>query len=305
MEHKIESTIIGTTRDGKNVRLFRIPNNTNDYIEVSAYGCTIQGIYIHNKGVLQNMLCGFNALEEYEQSQNGTGSVFARFFSGAAMSFLTHKVWDVAELGDNYVFLFCKATAEECGLGCGLALGARIMWVNLNRLVIDLFMTPEKDISVRCACGLPFRLNDDLAGYSVRTFCPLRLETDGTPKPVSETPYGGLAFQQLGSNVESFIHDDPNIKPMAELANTAAGMTISAYGTMNSIQIIPDLKQKCVILNQSMMENITLTGEASFSYQVIYGFDPLYTPEEIENPERSPFGAFFAAGQLGLNNIGR
>jgi hypothetical protein len=293
MEQKIETAMFGTTNNQETVRLFHIPNNTNDYIEVSSYGCTIKNICVHNrKGALQNLLRGFDTLEEYEKSDAGIGAIMEICTPAGKILSLTHKIWDVVDIGSNFVFLSCKATAEECG--CGLALGARIMWVNLNRLVIDLYFTSEKDLSLHCACNLPFQLTEDhaLEHYVVRTFCPQKLHPDGSREPVSGTAYGDLAFQPLGKKPEVFVYDDENMKPMAELANTEAGMTISAYGTMSSIEVIPDAALSCVRLNQTLMENVSLKAGESFTSRVIYGFDRLYTKEEMENPEPSPFSAF-------------
>jgi len=295
MEQKIETAAFGTTKNQETVRLFHIPNNTNDYIEVSSYGCTIKSICVHNrKGVLQNLLRGFDTLAEYETSDAGIGAVLGSCTPTGQVSPLIHKVWDVADVGSNFIFLSCRVTAEECGCGCGLAMGARIMWVNLNRLVIDLYLTPEKDLSLHCACKLPFALTEDhtLEHYVVRTFCPRKLSPDGRSESVSGTAYGDLAFQPLGKEPEVFVYDDENMKPMAELANTEAGMTISAYGTMPSIEVIPDAALGCVSLNQALMENVSLKAGESFTSRVIYGFDRLYTKEEMENPEPSPFGAF-------------
>ena len=65
VEHKIVAARFGTIA-GTEVSLFRIPNSTNDYIEVSDYGCTIKGIHVHGKdGKLHNVLCGYETLEEY------------------------------------------------------------------------------------------------------------------------------------------------------------------------------------------------------------------------------------------------
>ena len=77
----------------------------------------------------------------------------------------------------SYVFLACQVSAEESKAGSALAVGARVMWVNLNRIVIDIFITPEHDASVNFTCNFPFQLSEaaPAASYSLRTFCPEEL----------------------------------------------------------------------------------------------------------------------------------
>ena len=99
-------------------------------------------------------------------------------------------------------------------------------------------------------------------------------------------------FQMVGEKPEMFIMDDENMKPLAELANIEAGMTISAYGTMPSIQVIPDAALGGVFLNQEMPANILLKGGETFASRVIYGFDPLH--------ERSAFESLAFIRRLGF-----
>ncbi|WP_369282469.1 hypothetical protein [Oscillibacter sp. GMB15532] len=290
MEQSIKEIPFGVTADGQAVQLFRIPNNTNDYVEVSTYGCFLKGIFIHNRrGVLQNLLDGFETLAEYEQAPATMWGIAAGAATGDYARLLAHKVWKVEELGDNYVLLSCATSAEESG--CAMTAGVRIMWVNLNRLVVDLYVTPEKQAAVNFTCQLPFRMLEGggLEGYVTRTFCPTVL-VEGEVCPISDTPYADMAFQPVDGSSFTFISGDDEVKPMAELANIQAGLAVSAYGNLSSLCVEPQMGS--VLVRQSMMRAVTLGGGETLSGRVIYGFDKLLTNEELENPEPSIFGAF-------------
>ena len=142
VEQKIVAARFGTIA-GTEGSLVRLPNSTNDYIEVSDYGCTIKGIHVHGKdGKLHNVLCGYETLEEYQVGGLELGAVTGTL-NGQPLP-TAHRLWNVEEIGENHLFLSCRLSAEDTPAGIACALGARIMWVNLNRSVIDLFATPEK-----------------------------------------------------------------------------------------------------------------------------------------------------------------
>lgn len=290
MEQKIVQSVFGETKNGQQVYLFHIPNNTNDYIEVSNYGCTIKSIHIHDRqGEMRNVLRGYETLAEYEQAATGLGAVcdgLSSQLSGA----LAHKIWNVEETGGNYVFLSCQVDEEESGLGTALTFGAKIMWVNLNRIVIDLFAAAENGAVMAPGCNLVFQLPGG-DGYTLRTFCP-QAAVGEQMVPVENTAYAEMNFVPLTEEPQIFVSPQEEMKPMAELANRAAGLTISAYGNMDSL-ICAALPDHGVQMNQFMLHGVELKRGESFSGRMIYGFDRLYTEEELENPEPSPFSAFF------------
>ncbi|WP_312280222.1 hypothetical protein [Oscillibacter sp.] len=292
MEQSIKEIPFGVTVDGQAVRLFRIPNSTNDYVEVSTYGCSLKSVFIHNRrGALQNMLAGFETLAEYEQAPTPICGIAAGAAAGDYARLLAHKVWKVEETGDNYVLMSCATSAEESG--CAMTVGVRIMWVNLNRLVVDLYVTPEQQAAVNFACQLPFRMLESggLDGYVTRTFCATTL-VEGEVCPISDTSYADMAFQPVEGSSVTFISGDDEVKPMAELANVQAGLTVSVYGNLSSLRVEPQPQLGSVLVSQSMMREVTLGGGETLSGRVIYGFDKLLTKEELENPESSCFGGF-------------
>ena len=132
MERLVTNTAFGTTTSGEEAALFRIPNNTGDYIEISNYGWTICKICIHNaEGKIQNVLCGYETLPEYEAFNGFVGAVLCSAKTA-------HKVWDIQEVGNNYVFFSCAVPEEETEVGCALTVGAKVMWVNLALLTKSL-----------------------------------------------------------------------------------------------------------------------------------------------------------------------
>lgn len=280
MSQTVKQTSFGTAAGGEAVSLFRIPNSTDDYIEVTNYGCTIRGLYVHNRqGVLENLVCGLDTLGDYEAVAANPGALFGGALGGA----LSHKVWDVADVGDNYVFFACECPKEESGCGCGIKAGARIMWVNLNRLVIDLFLTPEKAVSLPLSSRLTLRGGT----FSVRSFCPT-VRRDGAELPVEETPYAGLQFCPVGQ--DTFLCPQEDIKPMAELVNDAAGMHVSAYATLSALRTEVGIGEVCLV--QETSGPVSLQGGESFAARVIYGIDYLRPQEEDNGEEPNPFSAF-------------
>lgn len=291
MEQKVITAHFGSI-DGTEVSLFRIPNSTNDYIEISNYGCTIKSIHVHGKnGHMQNVLCGYETLEEYQAGKQELGAVTGTL-NGHPLP-IAHKIWHVEEVGDNYLFLSCKVSAEETPAGIACAIGARVMWVNLNRIVIDLFATPEKAAVLTLVSNLVLRLQEDPAfkGYTLRTFCP-ELLCEGQRLPISQTEYADMAFAPLASGVQTFISNSEDMKPMLELAHDPAALTVSAYSNMNVIQVEPFPILNGVRLQPTMMDGTSLQAGQSFAGRIICGFDRLYSKEELENPVPSPFSAF-------------
>ena len=93
------------------------------------------------------------------------------------------------------------------------------MRVNLNRLVVELYVTSEKQAAVNFTCHFPFRLLEGrLNGYVVRTFCPTA-PVEGKLCPTNDTPYADIAVQPVDGPFAIFISGDDAVKPMAELAN--------------------------------------------------------------------------------------
>ena len=275
MEQCVVKRLQGRDKSGAEVWSFRIPNSTNDFIELSTYGCSLLGLYVHDRdGRLQNLVRGIGELAEYE----GAGRSCASLLGGSPLAeCLARKNWTVAEEGDNFVFLTAACTPEESGLDGGVKVGARVMWVNLNRLVVDLYLTPERGLDFRWGGQLTLREG----AYQIRSFCPQVAPDGGDPVPVEETQYAEQQFAPLCGAV--FCRPDEEIKPLAEVAEPATGMHLSVYGTSTCLRAA---EGKVLQWCQGRLE----AGE-SLASRLIYGVDYLSPQPETEG-EPNPFAAF-------------
>lgn len=290
MEQKITRTVFGKTKDGEAAELFRIPNSTNDYIEITNYGCALKSICLHDsQGNMRNILRGYETLEAYQQSEDGLAAIIFDRLSPKLSGCLAHKLWETKEVGENYVFFACQVSPAESGLETAATFGARIMWVNLNRIVIDLFAASEKECLMAPGCNLTLRLTEH-GDYTLRTFCSQILAGEEAV-PAEKTAYADMAFVPLKEESQTFLSPQEDMKPMAELASGTARLTVSSYGNMDSL-VCGKLPDGSVSIGQSMLRGIRLKSGESFSGRVIYGFDRLYTEAELKNPEPSPFSAF-------------
>jgi len=68
-------------------------------------------------------------------------------------------------------------------------------------------------------------------------------------------------------------------------------LTVSAYGNLDSLWA-KRTPESGAALCQAMLRGITLKHGESFAGRVIYGFDHLYSPDEPESQEPSPFSVF-------------
>ena len=284
-EQCVARTKQGVSRNGETVWSFRIPNSTDDYIELSTYGCSLQGLYVHDgEGTLCGLTRGMGDLEAYEASGRIDASLLGG--KGGIPELLARKVWEVAEQGSNYVFLTCQCTPEEAG--CGLKVGARVMWVNLNRLVVDFFCTPEEGVALTWSSNLTVQMDQGVAAdYQVRAFCPEVALPGQKPVPVAETEYAEQQFAAIDG--ACFLHPEEDIKPMAELMHENTGMHLSAYGTFHGLQAKSTERQGGIQVIQ--WSDVTLEAGESFAGRVIYGVDYLHPQPETET-EPNPFVAF-------------
>ena len=90
----------------------------------------------------------------------------------------------------------------------------------------------------------------------------------------------------------TFINESEAVKPMAELANPEAGITISAYSNFNSLTCDVQAGIVGLRLNQAMDHPFHLQAGQTLSGRIIYGFERFYLENEIMNPEPSPFSTF-------------
>ena len=223
MEQKsIEKRLVRVNEEGKEIYVFKIPNSTNDCLEVSNEGCQIQSILIHDKKrKLHELSCG--------QEKK---SIFSSL--GKLGSNLSKKVWDIAEEGDNYVFFSCECDAEETDCDCRLKIGVRIMWVNLNRLVLDIYLTPEKEMSCTWGSTLLLNPNEEEKEWKVRSFLPF---ADG--EMVENTVFSEQNFGELQDNRETVFSSNSvqEIRPVLEVDECKSELMVSVYSTFSECRV--------------------------------------------------------------------
>ncbi|MDR1559585.1 MAG: hypothetical protein LBS84_07790, partial [Clostridiales bacterium] len=137
----------GRTNEGEEIVLYRITNNYDAYVEFINYDCAVKSIVVPDcSGVARNVCLGFDTLEEYERTQPAPGTInLVR-----SNKFLSHVVWSPKEQGENYALL----TAELSEYG--ITASVRIMWVDYNRLVLDLSAGSE----ISMTNNISFALDD-------------------------------------------------------------------------------------------------------------------------------------------------
>ena len=129
MTQSIKKELLFKTAEGNPVYKFRIPNNTGDYVDVTNYGASISGIYVHRPDMSMEDLAGANTLP---------------ILGGSLGKVLSDTVWSVMEEGENHVLFAQELNGADSPFGVSVKIGLRITWVNLNRLIIDIFATPAE-----------------------------------------------------------------------------------------------------------------------------------------------------------------
>ncbi len=279
----IKKEILHDTQSGTPVCRFKIPNQTGDYVELTNLGCSISGIHIRRlDGRMENIAASADKAVPASSLPNGSlwGSALGRALSG--------KVWEIAEEGENQVLLTCECLAEENDYHVDLRLGLQVTWVNLDRLILDYFITPKADIDLDFAANLDVANSDRT--FAVRSFCPTVLRASGERCPVQETEYNDLSFVPL-QTADRFVNGSEEIKPMVELSDTSSDLRISVYTTLAAVQI--SARQGTLSVVGSDETNIELHAGETLANRMIFGFDyvAVVTPED-DDAEPSPF-AFF------------
>lgn len=279
----IKKEILHYTQSGVPVCRFTIPNQTGDYVELTNLGCIISGIHIHKlDGHMENIAASADKTVPVSGLPNGAlwGNALGRALSG--------KVWEIAEEGENQVLLTCECLAEENNYHVDLRLGLQVTWVNLDRLILDYFITPKADIDLDFSARLDVSCSDRT--FAVRSFCPTVLRASGERCPVQETEYNDLSFVHL-QTADCFVNGSEEIKPMVELSDTSSDLRISIYSTLAAVQI--SALQGTLSIVGSEEKGMELRSGETLANRMIFGFDYVAAtaPEEYD-AEPSPF-AFF------------
>ncbi len=274
----IKKEILKQDQGKESVYRFTIPNQTGDYVELTNLGGAVSGIHIHKlDGIMENISPNQNKASTYQQ---GTllGGEFGRLLSG--------KVWDIAEEGENNVLLTCGLPAEENAAGTDLRIGMNVMWVNLNRLIIDYFITPKDKTNFKFATKLDLASSERT--FLLRSFCPTVLRESGEQVKVEDSECKDLTFAPIDFN-DSFICADEKMKPMIELSDEKSKLRISVYSTLSQAKT-EETAAGVLSVICSEKDDIALEAGETLAHRMIFGFD--YIEEQIEDdtePSLFPF----------------
>lgn len=273
----IKKEVLCKNLNGDLAYCFRIPNQTGDYVELTNLGCQIRGIHVHKlDGTMENVA----------SVSSGTlwGSEIGKI--------LSEKLWSIAEEGDNNVFLTYESLANENAYHTDIQLGVNVSWVNLNRLIIDFFLTPKKKICIDFSTTLNIVNNN--RKFAIRSFCPIVENVSGDRYEVQETEYKDMNFVMLTEHSDLFLHPNDEIKPMIELSDRLGSLRISSYSTLSCVRIessssgANDKKLSIVCSGENPIE---LNADETLANRMIFGFD--YIEDTMpDDAEPNPFSFF-------------
>ncbi len=282
LKYKVDIKVIKMSDILKKTKLFELPegtaysiritNNTGDYIDLTNYGACILDMYVHTpSGGMSNIM--LPGPEATKASLDAHGSAL---LLNAGLDDLSSCIWDICEETESSVFLSAESASS-------VKVGIKITWVNLNRLIIDYYLTP-KDAR---AMSFSSRLSFAAGSYEVSAFTG---EVNGSP--VSDTEYKDMAFVPLKSEGDVFFAAGESIKPMLEVKDTASPLRISLYSTMECAKA-SSFDDRIEINSFSVAPAEMLEGE-TLTERVIYGIDYITTNlASDENDPESPFLGFF------------
>ena len=247
MTQSIKKELLFKTAEGNPVYKFRIPNNTGDYVDVTNYGASISGIYVHRPDMSMEDLAGANTLP---------------ILGGSLGKVLSDTVWSVMEEGENHVLFAQELNGADSPFGVSVKIGLRITWVNLNRLIIDIFATPAE----AAAINIEGNISIDSSG---KAFAPLYCET-----PI-------------------FLNHSEEIKPMIELADDKSLLRLSVYSTFDSASCSKDEAASRVNIKAFSSGEEQLKKGQTLTHRIILGIDYIHTPAEDDGVEPTPLSCLF------------
>ncbi len=274
----IKKEVLKQEQGSENIFRFTIPNQTGDFVELTNLGGAISGIHIHKlDGIMENL----------SPEATKTTSSVGTLLGGELGKSLASKVWDIAEEGENNVFLTCESPAAENSTNTDLKVGLNVTWVNLNRLIVDYFVTPKEKTSFDLKTNL--NLASDKRTFLIRSFCPTIVDASGNEARTDKTEYKEMAFVPADFT-KRFVGVGEDIKPLVELSDKDSELRISVYSTLTEAQL-EKTSSEAIAVSCSEGKTVTLEAGATLANRMIFGFDYVKEVEEDdEEPTIFPFG---------------
>lgn len=182
----IDKTLFGTTKDGKDVDMYRLSNANGNYVEILNYGCRIRGIYVKDsQNVLRNVCLNYDDVIGYENDSSFIGAAVGRFGNRIANAqfeidgvqyFVTKNekenhlhggnqyfgnvIWKVRVEGDKLICNKRFLDGEE-GYPGDLDVEITYEFTDENRLIIQYEATTSKDTILNLTNHAYFNLSGD------------------------------------------------------------------------------------------------------------------------------------------------
>lgn len=242
---KIEKTLYGTTENGIEVPSFTIINEAGAYIELVAYGATLNKIVVPDRdGVLQDVLVGFDTMEGQELCTDSQGRTVGRVANRIAGKGITidgenyritknvdnkftlhgnHEyakaVWDSEIVGDNAVkFTYFSKDGNE-GFPGNVQNAVTFSFDDENAVTIHYECVPDRKTAINVTNHSYFNLEGfdggQIVDHVLQLFCDAYTPTDtdciptGEIRPVEGTPFDFRLPKAIGRDVN---HDDEQLK---------------------------------------------------------------------------------------------
>ncbi len=250
----------------------RIVNNTGDYIDLTNYGARLLDIFVHTpSGTMKNIF-----LPKLNSDKGTLDEHPETLLLADVPNDLANTLWDISVETDSSVLLSAESRSD-------IKVGIRVTWVNLNRLILDYFLTPKDAGAVTFSSRLSF----DAGKYEAAAFTE---EVNGMPSANSE--YKSMAFIPIKTTGDVFSTNNEEIKPMLEVKDSASPLRLSFYSTMTCAKVEDSVDH--IEINSFPKEQADLLSGETLTERVICGIDYITTNlASDENDPESPFMGFF------------
>ncbi|MBR5641582.1 MAG: hypothetical protein IKW92_05590 [Firmicutes bacterium] len=283
MEVTMTKSVFGHLKTGEEVTLYRFTNTTGAYVEILNYGGIVKKVMVPDKEkTLVDVAVGFDDLQRYEQLDCPPGAVVSMSGCQDRTAF-AHALWEEVECSNNAVTFFRRFRCEPDG--GDLDVFIRYLWVDYERLVLDIAARCDRETEVNLTSNCLFRLDhgDDLSAHEWRTFGEWEETTEGTLIPIEETPFGNNVFTPavLGEK-RFFVAKSAEIRPLAEVISPVSELSLSAYSDICGIALEvtedpePGVRLQQMFSAVSGKEQTLLKPGEEWKHRIIFGFDRIY-----------------------------
>lgn len=283
MKAQIKKIPYGKTEQGQEVNLYRVSNNTGSYIEVLDYGCTVVGMYVHQRDQrMRNVLYGCETLKDCEQPIVQIGAIET---DDEWEALLCKQVWQ-AQRADDHAVIF-----SACAVNNGHKVNATVKFrmKDFDRLVIDYSAATETGKPVTLTHKLCFAMDDELItdSHKMRVFVQKEINDSGKYESLHPEDSSAINYTPLKSEKHVYFSEEDIIHPFVELASDITDLALTAYSTMQAMEMVV-----CRESTRGVCLKACGSGTRS-EERTVYGIDLLYHPED--KTQANPF-MFFMPG---------